>query len=199
MLCHCTTSERQTGQGATVAPGRAGESVGRFGTLLTAALLALAMSGCATQGPTSGDAKKVAAPVVATPPAAEPAAQPAAATAHATRPVLTLPAPTELERETGIQIAHIGSTASGGLVDARFKVLDAAKATALLGNPANTPMLIAGDKPPLMAPHHAMKSSRFAKDQIVIILYPNTRGAVQPGTEVMVQIGSTKLGPVTAQ
>jgi hypothetical protein len=148
---------------------------------LASALLSLILSGCATTGACKG------------------APQPAPAAAHAAKPVVTLPPPTALETEAGIQIAHIAATAAGGLVDARFKVLDAAKATALLGNPANTPMLIAGDKPPLMAPHHALKAGRFAKDQIVFILYPNTRGAIQPGTEVIVALGQTRLGPVTAQ
>jgi len=123
----------------------------------------------------------------------------APAVAHAVKPVLTLRQPTPEETEAGIQIAHIASTASGGLVDARFKVLDPAKAAALLSKPANEPMLMAGDKPPLMAPHHALKGSRFMKDQVFIILYPNTRGAVQPGTDVTVALGDLRLGPVTAQ
>lgn len=127
------------------------------------------------------------------------ATSPAPAVAHAAKAPLTLTTPTDLEQQAGIQIAHIATTAQGGLVDARFKVLDAAKATALLSNAANTPTLIAGDKPPLMAPHHAMKSARFSKDQVFFILYPNTRGAVQPGTEVMVAMGATRLGPVIAQ
>jgi hypothetical protein len=44
-----------------------------------------------------------------------------------------------------------------------------------------------------------MKAARFAKDQIFIILFPNTRGAVTPGTEVMVAIGPNRIGPVVAQ
>jgi hypothetical protein len=151
-----------------------------------AALLALA--GCATQGGSSaGDAGKTAAPVVATPPAATAPARQASAP------------PTDSELQAGIQIAHVGVTAAGGLVDARFRVLDPAKAGALLANPANAPMLIAGDKPPLMAPHHAIKGSHFTKDQMLLILYPNTRGAVQPGVPVTVAMGATHIGPITAQ
>lgn len=123
----------------------------------------------------------------------------AVAVLPAVRPAQLLPVPSALETEFGIQIAHIGLTASGGLVDARFKVLDAAKAKALLGNAANTPMLIAGDKPPLMAPHHALQGARFSTGQVFYILYPNTRGAVQPGSEVSVAMGAARLGPVTAQ
>jgi hypothetical protein len=123
----------------------------------------------------------------------------APAVVHAVKPAPTLPPPTAQESGAGIQIARIASTASGGLVDVRFKVLDPVRAAALLSKPANEPMLLAGDKPPLMAPHHALKGSRFVKNQIFIILYPNTRGAVQPGTEVTVALGDLRLGPVTAQ
>lgn len=109
------------------------------------------------------------------------------------------PAPTALEVQTGVQIAQIGVAAQGGLVDVRLKVLDAAKAKALFGNPANSPMLIAGDQPPLHPPHHALKGARFAAGQVFYILYPNSRGAVKPGVDVMVAIGTTRLGPVKAQ
>jgi hypothetical protein len=101
--------------------------------------------------------------------------------------------------QAGIQIAQVGLTAQGGMVDVRFKVLDAAKAKALLGNPANAPMLIAGNQPPLHPPHHALKGARFAPGQVFYILYPNARGAVQPGVEVSVAMGDARLGPVKAQ
>jgi hypothetical protein len=107
--------------------------------------------------------------------------------------------PTAAELAAGIQIVHISVTASGGLVDARLRVVDPAKASALLGNAANAPRLIAGDKPPLMAPHNSLKGGRYAKDQLVMLLYPNMRQAVQPGTEVTVAFGSVMIGPVKAE
>ena len=118
---------------------------------------------------------------------------------YATKFAHVLPPPSALESQVGIQIAHVGLTASGGLVDLRFKVLDAAKARALLGNPANAPMLIAGDMPPLMAPHKALHGAKYGQGQVVYILYPNLRGAIKPGAEVTVALGDTRLGPVIAQ
>jgi hypothetical protein len=162
---------------------------------LTVALAPLILAACATRG-AAGGGVATKATATATPVTALQATQ---AAVHAARPVQPLAPPTDLELQVGIQITHIGVTASGGLVDARFKVLDGAKASALLGIPANAPMLIAGDKPPLMAPHHAIKGGRFAKDQLIYILYPNLRGAVQPGTEVSVTMGQARIGPVTAQ
>ena len=118
---------------------------------------------------------------------------------HAIKTVKPLAEPSALEAQYGIQIAHVGLTASGGLVDLRFKVLDAVKARALLGNPANAPMLVAGDLPPLMPPHKALHGAKFGQGQVVYILYPNLRGAIKPGVEVMVAMGEVRLGPVTAQ
>ncbi|MDO8456518.1 MAG: hypothetical protein Q7T07_06365 [Burkholderiaceae bacterium] len=146
--------------------------------VLVTALLPLILGGCAMQGVQG----------VASADAAKPATS---------RP--QLPPPSALETQYGIQITQLGLTASGGLVDVRFKVLDAAKARKLLGNPANAPMLIAGDKPPLMAPHNALRGAKFGQGQVIYILYPNLRSAIKPGTEVTVAMGEARLGPVTAQ
>ena len=164
---------------------------------LVAVLLPLLAGGCVTTQSGQSAAQKQQAAVAA----AAVAPHPALATTPppAPKPLQALPPPSELELQVGIQVAHIALTASGGLVDARFKVLDASKATALLADPANVPMLIAGDKPPVMAPHHALKGARYAKDQVFFIIYPNTRSAIQPGADVMVAFGAARLGPVKAQ
>lgn len=146
------------------------------------ALSPLIVGGCATQDVQAG-AQAETAKAVASAPRSVPQPSP----------------PSAMETQYGIQITHIGLTASGGLVDLRFKVLDAVKAKALLGNPANAPMLIAGDKPPLMAPHNALRGARFGQGQVFYILYPNLRSAIQPGVEVTVAMGEARLGPVMAQ
>lgn len=151
---------------------------------LLAALLPLV--GCAAQGLQAGARAEAAKPLAPVAPQTD-------------RVKVELPPPSALETQHGIQITHIGLTASGGLVDCRFKVLDAVKAKALLGNPANAPMLVADDKPPLMAPHNALRGARFSPGQVVYILYPNLRSAIKPGTQVTVAIGEARLGPVTAQ
>jgi hypothetical protein len=115
------------------------------------------------------------------------------------QPAPALPAPSELEAKYGLQIAQVVLAASGGLVDVRFRVLDAAKVKALLDNPSNAPVLLAGDKPPLQPPHHALRGARYAKGQVFYILYPNVRSTVKPGAEVTVGLGEARLGPVTAQ
>jgi hypothetical protein len=168
------------------------------GWALAAAILPLIAGGCGAQQSVGGPTDHGGHAAAAAPKAA--AASPVPMTAPATaRSMHDLPAPSAFEVEAGIQIAQVGLTAQGGMVDVRFKVLDAAKAKVMLGNPANVPTLIAGDQPPLHPPHHALKGARFAQGQVFYILYPNARGAVQPGVDVTVAMGDARLGPVKAQ
>lgn len=155
-----------------------------------AVLLPLIAAGNAPRAEQNGTAAQPSDPSAIPPPVAA---------NSAARPVPVLPPPSAAETQTGIQVTKVGVTASGGLVDLRLKVLDAAKARALLADPANTPSLLVGDKPPLMAPHHALKGGRFSDGQVMFILYPNVRGAVQAGVPVTVAMGTIRLGPVTAQ
>lgn len=171
-------------------------------------LLAVAGSGHAALDP-AGSADATRAAGAAKPAAAAPATPhahtaprapaTAARVANASPRAPQLPEPSALESQLGLQVAHIGVTASGGLVDARFKVLDARKVTALLGNAANAPKLLVGDKPPLQAPHQALHGARFSAGQVFYILYPNLRNVVAPGAQVSVVVGDGRLGPVTAQ
>lgn len=156
------------------------------------ALLPLMMAGCASQLVQNGASAEAVTPVASTP-------QVQAVAPHAARPAQQMRSPSALETRYGIQIVQLGLAASGGLVDLRFKVLDAVKVKALLGDPANAPMLVAGDKPPLMAPHNALRGAKFGQGQVVYILYPNLRSAIKPGVEVTVVMGEARLGPVTAQ
>jgi pyruvate/2-oxoglutarate dehydrogenase complex dihydrolipoamide acyltransferase (E2) component len=167
--------------------------------LLSALLLLLSAAGFAAQDPAQAGKPKAAAAANAPAVAASASSPAATATPQAGKTAHPLPAPSAIETQTGIQIAQVGITASGGLVDVRFKVLDAAKAKALLGDPANAPQLVVGDQPPLMAPHHALRGARFAQGQVFYILYPNQRQAVKPGVPVTVALGQARLGPVKAQ
>ena len=44
-----------------------------------------------------------------------------------------------------------------------------------------------------------MHGGRVTKDQMLFVMYPNIRKAVEPGVEVYVAFGATRLGPVKAQ
>lgn len=128
-----------------------------------------------------------------------PTTSPAVAVATALKPMRELPPPSEAETRHGIQVARVSRTAAGGLVDVRLKVLDAAKVKALLADSANPLSLIVGDNPPLMAPHNALKGARLSDGQVIFVLFPNVRRAVQAGVPVTVAMGQARLGPVTAR
>lgn len=170
--------------------------------ILASALLPLLLAACGTSGPVAkpADTDALAKQGVATPSQGGAIAAKAPSSGTPAAKVVLPPAPpTALELQTGIQVTQVGLTGAGGLVDVRFKVLDAAKVKALLADPANTPMLLAGDRPPLMPPHHALRGARFGQGQTFYILYPNLRSAIRPGVEVTVAMGDVRLGPLTAQ
>ena len=133
------------------------------------------------QGPEAANPPDAAAPA---PPAAHP----------------KLPPPTAIEEGCGIQIVRLAVTAAGGMVDLRYKILDAAKARKLLKDPANVPVLNPeGRSYPLTAPRNAMITAQFKKGTVNYILYPNVRSAVKPGAKVTVALGDVRLDPITAQ
>jgi len=158
--------------------------------VLLAVLLPLICAVSGVQGEQAGAQIQTAAPPTTPPPVA---------VAAAAKPTSELPPPSEAETQYGIQVARVSLTAASGLVDVRLKVLDAAKVKALLADPANAPSLIVGDKPPLMAPHNALKGARLSNGQVIFVLFPNVRRAVQAGVPVTVAMGPARLGPVTAQ
>jgi len=107
--------------------------------------------------------------------------------------------PAAFGEATGISVTLIGVTAAGGLVDFRFKVLDAAKARMRLADPKSPPVLLAADLPPLTPTLDALRFMRFEAGRILSILYPNVRNAVKPGTPVTVVVGDVRLEPMKAQ
>jgi len=106
-----------------------------------------------------------------------------------------------LEAIHGIRINRVALTAGGGLVDLRFTVLDPVKARPLLAGHASLPRLVVqGSGVELQAPKHgAMRGIRLQKDAASFLLFPNTRNAVRPGTQVAVAFGDVQVEPVAAK
>ena len=123
------------------------------------------------------------------------ARQPASAPASAQ----TMSAST-LEERYGLRITLIGVTAGGGMIDFRFKVLDPQKAMRMLQDPHKLPRLVAEDSgTELKAPEGALHDVKLESGRIYYILYPNTRGAIRPGSAVSVVLGDERLEPIIAQ
>jgi hypothetical protein len=98
----------------------------------------------------------------------------------------------------GLRVTLIGVTAGGGLVDLRFKILDAQKAMKLLENHDNMPALIpAGSQVRLGIP--GVHGAEYETGKVYYMLYGNANGIVRPGTPVSVAFGNLVLEPITAQ
>lgn len=105
-----------------------------------------------------------------------------------------------IEDRYGIRVTLVGVTAAGGLVNFRFKVLDAEKAKEIVQDPENMPMLIAEDSgTTLKAPGTVRHNITLETGRGYYILYINTQGAIKPGTPVSVVIGDLRLEHMIAQ
>jgi hypothetical protein len=119
-----------------------------------------------------------------------------------TAPVSTLRSVslTELEERYGIRPTLIGVTAAGGMVDFRFKVLDAEKARILTKDHSLMPVLTVQNSGTRLAlPGNGMHSMTFYNDKVYYILFGNPKGEIKPGTLIEVAFGDMQVGPILAQ
>jgi len=104
------------------------------------------------------------------------------------------------EERFGLRVTLVAVTASGGIVDIRFKVLDADKAQGTLQDDKNMPILnVEGSTITPMMRDTAIQDQDLEVGKVYYILYSNPRGMVKPGTPVSVAIGDLVLEPIVAQ
>jgi hypothetical protein len=109
-------------------------------------------------------------------------------------------APAALEAHYGLRVDLVAVTAAGGMVDVRFKIVDAQKAKALLGQAANYPVLwIAGKQVSLTVPEDSRPQMAFENGGSFYLLFPNTQNAVQRGTPVTLVFGSLRVEAILAR
>jgi hypothetical protein len=125
---------------------------------------------------------------------------PAAPHVHGSRSSAQYASFAEMEALTGIRVTLIGVTAAGGMVDFRFKVLDAEKATLIFQDHATMPVLSLKDsKIRIMMPQGATHSMSFENGKVYYMLFGNPGGAIRPGSQVILTIGGLRVGPIMAQ
>ena len=106
----------------------------------------------------------------------------------------------ELEARYGLRLNLLAVTAAGGMVDVRFKIVDAAKAKALLSVPANFPTLqIAGSRTILSIPSEDRPGFSFSDDGAIHLMYANNGGLVKQGTPVNLSFGGIRLEALKAR
>ena len=105
-----------------------------------------------------------------------------------------------LEAIYGIRVTLVGVTAEGGLVDVRFTVTDRTKAAAVLAEHAAMPALFVERSGAILSTSHPMAHKVvLIQGGTYFLLYPNSAGAVQPGTPVSIVVDGVRLAAITAQ
>lgn len=111
-----------------------------------------------------------------------------------------IPAHLDIEERFGIRILGVHLLARHGLVDLRYRVVDAGKAKNFGHYTETSPLLVAEDngrkvEVTIMGLHN----HRVETGRVYYILYRNTADALDPGSRVTVQLGDLSLQHVPVQ
>ena len=105
-----------------------------------------------------------------------------------------------LESTYGIRVTLIAVTAEGGLVDVRFTVTDETKAAGVLAEHGAMPALFVERSGAILSTSHPMAHKiTLIQGGTYFLLYPNSAGAVQPGTPVSIVVSGVRLAAINAQ
>lgn len=105
-----------------------------------------------------------------------------------------VPLSSEIEERFGVRLTAIHVLAKGGLIDLRYRVLDADKAKNFGHYTETSPLLIAEDSGKLIeVTIMGLHNHRVETGRLYYILFRNTANALQPGSHVTVQIGDQRL------
>jgi len=107
----------------------------------------------------------------------------------------------ELASRYGIRLTLVGVTASGGLVDLRFRITDAAKAKKLFTSASVTPAVIAEPSGTVIQVPHGGHHGHVtpATGASYFILMGNPGGAVQRGIPVSVVFNTVRVEHIVAE
>ncbi len=106
----------------------------------------------------------------------------------------------QLESQYGVRLDVVGLLASGGLIELRFQVTDADKATALFGEVEDMPMLA------VEGSTKVLESAKGMKHQLTLLtgasyffLYANVANAVHEGSTVAFVVNGVRIPHLTVQ
>ena len=160
-----------------------------------AAALAL-LGGCSTPATKVGQAEKAVA--AAPPPVAAPASVPPPAPE-------TPAAAASPEERWGIQVDSIKLSAAGYMLDFRYRVLDAEKASPVLNRRVKPFLVVDASGARLMVPNTPklgllrQVASGTSPDRTYFMLFANPGKAVQPGSKVSLVMGDMKIEDIAVQ
>jgi hypothetical protein len=106
----------------------------------------------------------------------------------------------ELEEQYGVRLGVLGLLASGGLVEIKFQVTDADKATALFGAAEDMPVLA------VEGTEHVLRSARGMKHNMELhsgatyfFLYTNVANVLHAGSEVAFVLNGVRIPDLVVQ
>ena len=105
-----------------------------------------------------------------------------------------------VETKWGVRVSQVAVTADGGLVDFRFVVLDPDKASEMLSNVDNLPVLrVAGSNVLVNSTAQMGGHPSLRAGQTYFLLYRNTGGSLQSGSALSVLFGDLSIDNVIAR
>jgi hypothetical protein len=106
----------------------------------------------------------------------------------------------QLEQQYGVRLDVLGLLASGGLLELKFQVLDADKASALFGPSEDMPVLAVEGSSNVLRTARGMKHNFEILDGATyFFLYTNVANAVHEGSEVAFVIDEVRIPHLVVQ
>lgn len=107
---------------------------------------------------------------------------------------VTIPRNAEIEERFGVRLQVVNLVARGGLVDLRYQVLDEGKAKNFGHYTENSPLIIAEDTGQVIDVTKMGQHNHYVEPgRSYYIVYRNTGDALQPGSEITIQIDDLKI------
>jgi hypothetical protein len=108
--------------------------------------------------------------------------------------VVHMPLSPEMEERFGIRFTFMGVTANGGMIDLRYRVIDAAKAKNFGHYTETAPRLISEENGKIVdVTIMGLHNHRVEPGRVYYILFRNTDSAIQPGDSVTIAIDDLSL------
>jgi hypothetical protein len=106
----------------------------------------------------------------------------------------------QLEQDYGVRLDVVGLLASGGLLELKFQVTDADKATALFGAQEDMPVLaVEGSDRVLRTPNGMKHSLTILDGASYFFLYANVANAVHEGSQVAFVVNGVRIPHLVVQ
>lgn len=106
----------------------------------------------------------------------------------------------ELEQQYGVRLGVLGLLASGGLVEIKFQVTDADKATALFGTAEDMPVLAVQGTDRVLRSARGMKHNmELHSGATYFFLYTNVANSLHAGSEVAFVINGVRIPDLVVQ